>query len=354
MPQSINTAAVESYLETLSEKLVFGHFNSTETISGPQIQELTELDQVNVFVLEQLFTKWKSEAENLRSPYFDFEHADIKSALQEFQNALSFHIKVDRSHFKPLIKDALNNTADLILHPYKYITQNCLCLDEMIVDEHHIRNKTRYIKINKFLIEDALSQFSDKNKIPTEDFLKECSQIYLRRKEDFYKIEDFVKIFDYLIPEEHSQAFYISEGAAFQNNEHIAKQSIDDLIIPTDSIEPQEYGKRQIIEESLTKENQIPINEQFTNNQVSLADELAENNSSNLNDSIPFNDRYAFVNTLFEGNTTEYNAALEQIENFGSAREALTHLKGTYGEAFKWDEKKEILARLMSYLERRN
>jgi hypothetical protein len=354
MPQSINTAAVESYIETLTEKLVFGHFNSSESITGPQIQELTELDQVNVFVLEQLFSKWKMEAENLRSPFFDFEHVDIKTALQEFQNSLSFHIMVDRTHFQPLLKDALNNTTDLILHPYKYITQNCLCLDEMIVDEHHIRNKTRYIKINKFLIEDALSQFNDKSTIPTEDFLKECSQIYLRRKEDFYKIEDFVKIFDYLIPEEHSQAFFLGEGTSLLNTEATPEQSIDDLMVPTDQIEPLEYGKIPPVEESLTAEEQIPINERFTSDQTSLADDLAENNSSSLKESIPFNDRYAFVNTLFEGDANEYNNALEQIEHLGSASEALTHLNSTFGEAFKWEEKQETVERLLSYLERRN
>lgn len=355
MPQSINTAAVESYIETLTEKLVFGHFNTHEHISGPEIQELTELDQVNVFILELLFSQWRTEAESLKSPFFNFEHEDIKSALQDFLNSLSFHIKVDRAHFQPLLKNALSNTIDLILHPYNYITQECLCLDEMVVSEAHIRNKTRYIKINKFLIEDALNKFNQKDQIPTEDFLNECSQIYLKRKGDFYAIEDLVRMFDYLIPEEHSQAFFMGHETPVLPHEHNETPSIDDFVETTiDSPEPITYNKEADIAETETQFDGEPINAKFSEKQTSLAEELADKHTVNLKDSIPFNDRYAFVNNLFDGDANEYNEALDQVQSSEANADTLSLLKDRYGAKYQWHEKEETLERLIEYLERRN
>ncbi len=49
-----------------------------------EIIHLTPVQQVNYFVLKELFQRWKSEINQLKSPYFDYDNDEVQASLKAF------------------------------------------------------------------------------------------------------------------------------------------------------------------------------------------------------------------------------------------------------------------------------
>jgi type IV secretory pathway VirB10-like protein len=84
----------------------------------------------------------------------------------------------------------------------------------------------------------------------------------------------------------------------------------------------------------------------------SLAAKLNKNRIANLKTAIGLNDKFAFVNGLFNGDISAYNEAIEKLdacENLNSAQEFVGFLQKNY----EWDEENSDLNSLLEFVERR-
>lgn len=84
----------------------------------------------------------------------------------------------------------------------------------------------------------------------------------------------------------------------------------------------------------------------------SVAEKLQHKKIADLKSVIGINEKFQFINELFEGSMNEYNVALDQINNFSSLDEAITYL-ANLKEVYKWNSDNPIAANLQELVERR-
>ena len=89
MESKLNHEAIEAYASTYTKRIIADFFIQHDKITGQQIVDLKGVKQVNLMVLKNLFQKWKKESDKWQSPYFNYENAEVKKALQAFMNTLS-------------------------------------------------------------------------------------------------------------------------------------------------------------------------------------------------------------------------------------------------------------------------
>jgi len=85
----------------------------------------------------------------------------------------------------------------------------------------------------------------------------------------------------------------------------------------------------------------------------SVADKLQKQSRVNsLKNAIGINEKFFFINELFEGNLNEYNAAIESLDKLQNLEECLNMLEQLSSE-YKWQEQLEAVDQLKQFLERK-
>jgi len=84
----------------------------------------------------------------------------------------------------------------------------------------------------------------------------------------------------------------------------------------------------------------------------SVAEKLQHKKIIDLKSVIGINEKFQFINELFEGSMNEYNVALDQINNFSSLGEAITYL-ANLKEVYKWNLDSPIAINFQGLVERR-
>ena len=67
--------------QKVSEKLLASHSFTDGKIRGEELQSFTEHEQVNKFLLFQVFQVWNMQISKLKHPYFDFDQPEIQESL---------------------------------------------------------------------------------------------------------------------------------------------------------------------------------------------------------------------------------------------------------------------------------
>ncbi|MDZ7742619.1 MAG: hypothetical protein U5Q03_12925 [Bacteroidota bacterium] len=79
---------------------------------------------------------------------------------------------------------------------------------------------------------------------------------------------------------------------------------------------------------------------------------MQQNKIKDLKDAIGINEKFLFINDLFDGNMQDYNNAIENINSMGTMEQAdsvINKLK----EKYNWKVKPDAVNHFMSYVERR-
>lgn len=148
MEDKYNQLHLERYSRQLANLLCDRHFASYDTLNGPQLLHFTPVKQVNLFVIKELLLKWHQEMANLRSPYFDYEHEEVKEALLNFMNVISRKILMKRNAFEPLLQKAIYDTFLVVLAPVATFEEKFLRIQEEIALPK-LQENLKYIDIDK-------------------------------------------------------------------------------------------------------------------------------------------------------------------------------------------------------------
>lgn len=84
----------------------------------------------------------------------------------------------------------------------------------------------------------------------------------------------------------------------------------------------------------------------------SLAARIGKSKVEDLRKAIGINDKFLFINELFEGNITQYNNAIDELNGFYSLNGALTYLK-ELSVLFAWPHESAAKDKLCELLERK-
>lgn len=317
MHQTIKEQSLAQYIEKLKEKLIFEFFNQHEYITGKEIKQFSESEQVNTFILHQLFAQWHQEMGKIESPYFDYENEDVKASLEQLMNSLSFNIKVSKEHFEPLVQYALDQTFKLVLQPLNYLKLRCFSFEELLINKSLVLKQTKFIKTNRFIFEDYLNNKSTDTVFSKDELLDACQSNYLNKKERT-SFNDLIHLFSPLMPTDIINVF---ENKQAYNPEQTENSSLND------KLSQQEAGE-------------------------TVADKLARiAKRNNTLKSIPLNEKFTFINSLFDGDSAIYQKALHAISDMKNAEEAKTFLKDNFAYHYHWEENEEVVDRFYTLIE---
>lgn len=322
MESKLNHSAIENYSKTFSDNLVSTFFSGKAVITGKDILVFFEVKQVNLFILKHLFEKWKAEAEQIRSPYFDYDHESVKQALENFMNLLSQHIKIKKADFHPLLLNAVKDTILLICSPYDYYYHYIKRYDKNKIELIALKENVKYMKINKHLHLALVEKIESarEEKISSDRALQYLDEVIGNISVPPEDFEEYERQFSKVAPLDVNK-FY--EEAALETD----------------------HKKTT----SVSKETPKTVNERFSRESKTLLDEISHEPErttlvelhqnkkiKSIKKHITINQRFMFVNELFDGDTNTFNQALEELERKDTYDQAIEYLLNNYAKKNDW------------------
>ena len=152
MNSSFNKEAIKDYSRQYADIVMQSFFQNKTEITGNEILQLTEIKQINLFLLKLLFDAWQSEMDKLKSPYFDMENSEVQQALTKYKNTISRHILVNKTDSQPLLENAVYKALLIILSPYHYYEEELKDFKGK-KDLQLLKNSIKFTKVNQSILE---------------------------------------------------------------------------------------------------------------------------------------------------------------------------------------------------------
>src|SRR6218665_3569674 len=155
-----NLQEAENYAKAFAALLSDEYFKNKLTINGGEILNLTESKQLNLLTIRELYDKWQTETERLKSPYFDFDQVEVKQALADFMNVLSRHILVNKDNFIPLLTKSTKKTLELYISPVSFFENTMRDLPDFKLTPEWLKNNGRFFKDYGWVLSEMLNRLS--------------------------------------------------------------------------------------------------------------------------------------------------------------------------------------------------
>ena len=318
MSFKVNKKAIENYSHTLTEKIVYHSFNQREYITGKDISSLTESQQINSLIFKVLFEKWNEEINRFKSPFFDFECKEVQEAISIFKNKLSFHIKMDRKAFEPILELAVKDTFSLAFEPIEAVKR--IFLD----DFDNYKTNLKFLKIHPELAKTLLELEN-----PTAEELETIVIGWTK-----YEI---------------NATELLNQTTKF----HVG--SIDDFLLeePITNVEDPAPIIKKI---PLITEEKKSLNDLFQSEQKekNLAQKLQGTKKlDSLHSGININQRFVFMKELFGGDANAYNITIDRLDHAEDYSNAESIIMEEAFNKYDWESKEEPVNEFMMVLSRK-
>ena len=319
MDEKISLKAVNHYSEAFASKLAASFFDQHEKITGQQILKLSEVKQVNLFVVRELLKTWKLESQKLKSPFFDYQSREVKDAFATFQNVLSNHIAISKSDFLPLLKKAVNHTLFLVLDPYDFYSETLDSHGQGFIKIDELRNDIKYIKVNPAPLEKLLQKLEEK-------------------KLDLISGNEAFALLDHILEEVNFTPEDV-EG-------YITSFSrIEPLIVEKLYDSKPENKAKNVVREPAKDQTTIPVSAPIKTTAANNFHRIAK-----IKDSLTINQKFMFTKMLFHGDFELFSKAIDHLDRLESHQSALTYLEKNFSE---WDIESEEYEEFLSLVEKR-
>jgi hypothetical protein len=338
MDEKISLESISQYSEAYSDKVLKDFFSSKDRISGSEILSLSNIQQVNLFVIRELFKTWKEETMRLKSPYFDYENSEVKEALDVLMQRLSNNILVDQQHFAPLFKNAVTRTLLAVFDPYDFFSilisgkNNKLTVDSL-------KEEIKYLRINKAPLDRLLQKLLAENvtEISGNEGFAKLDQILEEVNFNPDDVEEHLEKFSAVVPLDVSK-FYVHKKPE-----------------PVAVIEPEQKtnGSEQPSENQVSAKREQKGNtlyETFTKEtRPTLADNFQK--IGKIKDSLTINQKFMFTKVLFHGDFELFSKAIEYLDRQDNMKGALRYIEQEH--ASTWDKESEEFHEFMELVEKR-
>ncbi|ABG60542.1 hypothetical protein CHU_3303 [Cytophaga hutchinsonii ATCC 33406] len=351
----LDKPTIQSYGVALSEKLTTDFFSSKDVIKGEEIVRFTDIEQLNFFILMNLFDRWKEEINRLKSPYFNYEEEEVSLALKSFVNKVSRHIAVRKEFFKPLVQKAIVDTLTYLISPVEFIEQEFGKIDQL--SKSDLADKQKFFKLYK----DTITLWFEKIEQSSKEFFsaKEIIDLYKAsapRQHTVQYSDPVVDKFNQLLK------LNIAVAASQQANvDRLYKitpaetASVNETPLPAGSEQPVTKIPENRISQQFSKPA-LTLNEELRQGSTvgtSIAERLSKSKIEDIKSSIPLNLKFLFINVLFDGKVIEYNEALAHIEECSDFETAQQVLIEKYSKKNKWDMHTEEKNEFFQIIERK-
>jgi PHD/YefM family antitoxin component YafN of YafNO toxin-antitoxin module len=317
MDEKISLEAIALYSDAYAEKVLKKTFATNQKIEGKEILSLCDVQQINLFIVRELFKAWKEEFKKLKSPYFDYDHPNVKEALENFMSVLSKNISISRQHFAPMLKKAVSQTVLLVLDPYDYFSM-IISGSNNKLDVNSFREEIKYLKINKAPLEKLLERLDEKNikEITGNEAFAILDQILEEVNFSPEDVDDYIRQFsvvEVLSPEKFYFKKIEPEKPASPKSQAQKPVLVDAPVAAKPSVD--NFKKIQRIKERLT-----------------------------------INQKFMFTKVLFGGDFESFSRTIDELDQQQNITSALQYLEKLYRD---WDKESEEFHEFMEMVEKR-
>jgi hypothetical protein len=318
MDEKISLEAIALYGDTYAEKLLEKFFSDKERISGQEILSLSGVQQVNLFIIRELFKAWREEIKKLKSPYFDYQHNDVKEALETFMNVLSKHISIDRAHLSPLLKKSVSQTLLVIFNPYDYFSM-IVSGPNNKMDVPSFREEMKYLRINKAPLEKLLQRLDDQSvkEISGNEAFSILDQILEEVNFTPEDLDGYIEQFSAVVRLDPEKFYYKKP------EEPVIAQKIK--------------TERSTLHDSLLEESKPTLGDNFRK-------------IDRIKDRLTINQKFMFTKVLFHGDFESFSKAIDELDTLTDMNTALAYLNKFYHE---WDKESEEFHEFIEMVEKR-
>lgn len=354
MLHKLNASALNEYSHAFARKISADFFVNHANASGAEILKLTAIPQINLFVISSLYEKWKADAEAFKSPYFNFEQADVQQALQVFMNVVSQHISVKRDDLEPLVAQATKNTLTLLLNPQQYFNDLLRDQPDFLVKAETVKQLQKYVKINAIIPQTIAEKMADRPTVFVNQAIDWVEELVEKQPESLEAVEKWVAGFSDKWPLNLDEIRRKPTPAASVVAETLRNQSFFDSI-PNAPVAEMAVVQ-PITPVSTTPENTTApaesLNDSLRNDTDSMADAWQKQAITNIGDNIPLAQKYMFTIQLFDGSNSSYETAVETLDQAADYPTALNHIRKLSTENH-WDSSSEAVVELLEVVKRR-
>lgn len=417
MSNKFNANALTEYSKSYARRIASDFYQQHATINGQQIMSLTPISQINFFIISSLSDKWQADAAKFRSPYFDFAADEVQEALQNFMNVVSQFISVRREHLEPLLADATRRTIILIFDPRAYFDDILRSQPEFTVTIEALRQITRYTKINKFIPAHITQRTNGKPFVYVNQALIYLDEALTQKGHELEHYDKYIAQFSEKLPMDVSallrshvpdtlpaapaRSFFdtateLSVPPAPLVPVESSSEPTGHAVVTKPNLTPSSEGHEltetdttpKFLEDTPGPEPVAPIsqpsqletgaismpsvepNQPFTATDTPpvLNDALRESKQAepatvaekfhqapieSVARSISLNQKFRFINQLFNGNSSAYNQAVEEIDTLNNYGQALDLISYRYASQYLWDMSSDEVSELVEILKRR-
>ncbi|RNI31510.1 hypothetical protein EFB08_03040 [Rufibacter latericius] len=334
------------YSQALAQRLSEEHFAHHENVTAQQLISFTPIKQVNLYMIRELLTLWNHEMANLRSPYFDFEHPEVKDALVQFMNVLSRKISIKRPHFEPLLLKAIQDTLRCVLEPAAVFEEKFMRLDDLTVAK--LQETLKYQEVDKDLYRRFLETLSDST-LDRHQISSQLNRFLAEHEAERTSVEELVARFNELQPLRVDELYTLVTAPVSIPTPAVSTQ----VVSPQPSFRPT-LNPEPKLNERLQTEQRPNLNERLKQPVVaSMADRQQDQKIESLKEAISINQRFAFINELFEGDNMAYHAVIKQLDEYDNSDQAKQYLVQEVGRKYNWSRKEEHVQKLTKLIERK-
>lgn len=116
----------------------------------------------------------------------------------------------------------------------------------------------------------------------------------------------------------------------------------DTIDLFSDSTVADKFNEEKTVVDKVSEEKQ----------EESIADKIQKDRITDLKSAIGINEKFYFINELFDGNMKDYNETIEVLAGFETLEETTNYFK-EINEKYSWDEGSDAVKQLTDFIERR-
>ena len=196
------TTLPEEKLNHLAQEISTGlferHYFNDGKISGEELKKFAGHEQVNRFLIFQVFQVWEMQLNKLYHPYFDLEQPEIASTIQTLKNQISRYIFISKEDFQPMLKRAVYNNLKLLVAPEETFDSFFFAQNDQI-DLAVYERYTQFFSDLDFVVSSILKNHKKNNLAEVEKAtffkkMKKVSQVFSQKSGksfDQYREEQF-------------------------------------------------------------------------------------------------------------------------------------------------------------------
>ncbi len=335
MDEKISLESISRYSDAYAEKVLKTFFSSKDKITGPEILSLSNIQQINLFVVRDLFKSWKEETRKLKSPYFNYESPEVKEAFESLMDTLSNNIAINKDNFSPLFKNAVNQTLMAVFDPYDFFSM-IIAGQNNRLEVASFQEEMKYVKVNKGPLDRLLLQLVEKgvSEISGNEAFAILDQILEELNFNPEDVDSYLEKFSAIVPLDANK-FYVEKNPISEPPPAPKVQSkTPEQAKPIQQAPPRNAS----INDSLTKPSKATLADNFQ--------KIAK-----IKDSLTINQKFMFTKVLFHGDFELFSKAIDHLDRQDNMKGAMRYLEQEH--ASTWDRDSEEFHEFMELVEKR-